>query len=428
VKLDFLLDLGGWTYLIVGLLAYAETAAFVGLFLPGELAVIFGGVVAGQGHASLAVMLAVAWLAAFLGDSTGFAVGHRFGRPFLLRHGPRVGITPERFARVEDYFAHHGGKTIVIGRFLSFIRPLSPSIAGGSSMRYREFAPYCVLGTGVWSIVFVLLGYFGSRSIDHAVHLARQGSFLFGVGVAVVVALALLARWLSRAKNPLARFAWERLTPGGLGLELTTLLAVLIVGLFGLVSYAAIFATDPSPTAADSGVHGFARQIDSGWLTGIAKAITQLGSTEVVLGLALLAALVLAARSHWPEFWALVAGLALVFFANADVKHAIARPRPGDGLVAVHGYSFPSGHAAYSTLYVWLAATVSIRLRSGLPRGTAIVLVGIVVALLVGLSRIYLRVHYLSDVLAGWGLGASAFALCGIAALLFAYLRQNARQ
>jgi undecaprenyl-diphosphatase len=453
MNLDFLTDLGDWTYLIVGLLAFGETGAFIGLFLPGELAVIFGGVVAGQGAISLPLMLAVAWLAAFLGDSTGFSIGRRYGRRFLLRRGSRFGITPERLGRVERYFAHHGGKTIIVGRFLSLVRPLAPLFAGASGMRYREFAPYSVLGTGIWAATFVLLGYFGSRSVEQALELARRGSFVFGSLVALVVGIALMARFLRlpenrrravewierrRALRPLlgfarrfrrpARFAWNRLTPGRLGLELTTLLAVLAVGLFALVSYTWIFAGDTSPTGGDQTALDFARDVEAGWLTAIAKAVTQLGSTYVVLPLALIAATVLAGRRHWPELWVLVGGMALIVFANGDLKHAIERLRPADGLVAVHGYAFPSGHAAYSVLYVWLGATLSVRLHSGLPRGTALVTAGAIIAALVGLSRVYLRVHYLSDVTAGWALGASAFALCGVAALLFTYLRENARQ
>ena len=76
------------------------------------------------------------------------------------------------------------------------------------------------------------------------------------------------------------------------------------------------------------------------------------------------------------------------------------------------GSSFPSGHAAYSVFYVWLAVTIVMRLRPGMARGAAVVAAGIALTALVGLSRVYLGVHYLSDVSAGWALGAAAFSLC----------------
>ena len=69
-------------------------------------------------------------------------------------------ITAERLAQVEGYFAKHGGKTILIGRFIGLVRALAPFIAGSSKMPYRRFAPYSVIGTGLWAATFVLLGYF----------------------------------------------------------------------------------------------------------------------------------------------------------------------------------------------------------------------------------------------------------------------------
>ena len=109
--------LGAWTYLLVGFFAFAETGAFVGLVVPGETVMLLGGAVAGQGAIDLYLLIAIAWFAAWLGDTTSFFLGRRLGREFVIKHGPRVGISHERFEKVEDYFGRHGGKTIFIGRF-----------------------------------------------------------------------------------------------------------------------------------------------------------------------------------------------------------------------------------------------------------------------------------------------------------------------
>ena len=89
------------------------------------------------------------------GDSVSFLLGRRLGREFLLRHGPKVRITHERFARVEGYFSRHGGKTIVIGRFIGLVRALAPFTAGSSGMRYGYYLPFSVVGTGLWAAAFV---------------------------------------------------------------------------------------------------------------------------------------------------------------------------------------------------------------------------------------------------------------------------------
>ena len=100
---------------------------------------ILGGAVAGQGETSVILTIGIVWVCAAAGDSVSFLLGRRLGRDFVMRHGPRVRITHERFARVEDYFSRHGGKTILVGRFIGLVRALAPFVAGGSGMRYTGF-------------------------------------------------------------------------------------------------------------------------------------------------------------------------------------------------------------------------------------------------------------------------------------------------
>jgi undecaprenyl-diphosphatase len=236
-------------------------------------------------------------------------------------------------------------------------------------------------------------------------------------------------RWLvvvgRRLKTP-AGFLWARLTPGGgFGLEVTTLLAALAVALFVLISYAVQIHGDPGPTAADRTAFDVADALQARWLTDLAKVITDLGSAAVVLPLALLAAGGLASARRWSELAVLVVGTLIIFFGVHDIKDAVDRPRPAGALVKTSGASFPSAHTAYSVFYLWAALTLVVRLRPGMGRATAVVVVGIAITVLVGLSRVYLRAHFLSDVSAGWALGISAYALCAVIALVAAQLRQN---
>ncbi len=107
------------------------------------------------------------------------------------------------------------------------------------------------------------------------------------------------------------------------------------------------------------------------------------------------------------------------------IKEWVDRPRPPGGLVDVKGMAYPSGHAAHSIFYVWLSVTIAVRLRPDMARKAALVSGGIVLAALVGLSRVYLNVHYLSDVFGGWALGALCFSFFAVAALLAGQLRKN---
>ena len=130
-------------------------------------------------------------------------------------------------------------------------------------------------------------------------------------------------------------------------------------------------------------------------------------------------------RRRWAEATVLVAALAIVYIGGGELKAATSRPRPPHELASASGSAFPSGHAAHAVIYPWLAFTLTVRMRPRMAGGSALLALGIVIAALVGLSRVYLRVHYLSDVSAGWALGVAAFAACGAVALLVVRLRHN---
>src|SRR4051794_8242431 len=267
--------LGKWTYVLVGAMAFLETGAFVGFIAPGEFTVILGGVIAGEGTISIIPLIGIVWFCAIAGDSVSFLIGNKVGRSFMLKHGPKLRITEDRFAKVEDYFDKHGGKTIVIGRFIGFVRPLAPFIAGTSRMTYRTFFPYSFVGTGLWGTTFCLVGYFFWQSFDKVSKIAGRATLalgvLAGIGAGIVYARhrlkdaaerERLERWMNshratrwawhwfvrpivRVAWPQIRFLWHRLTPGHLGLEFTSTMAVAVGGAYAFIFYASGLNANP---------------------------------------------------------------------------------------------------------------------------------------------------------------------------------------
>jgi membrane protein DedA with SNARE-associated domain len=189
--------LGKWTYVLVGALAFLETGAFVGLIAPGEFTILVGGVVAGQGRIDVLALIGLVWACAVAGDLTSYALGRRLGREFMVRHGPRVKITHERLAQVERFFERHGGKAILIGRFVGLVRAVAPFLAGASGMRVRSFLPWSLLGTFVWATSFTLVGYAFHRSFASAAGALTHGA----LALAVVAAAALALREHRRARR-----------------------------------------------------------------------------------------------------------------------------------------------------------------------------------------------------------------------------------
>jgi membrane protein DedA with SNARE-associated domain/membrane-associated phospholipid phosphatase len=450
--------LGQWTYLVVGVMAFFETGAFVGLIAPGETFLIFGGVVAGQGTISLVTLIAIVWTCAVLGDLASFYAGRRLGRAFLIKHGSKVQITEERVHQVEGFFDRHGGKAIFLGRFVGLVRAVNPFLAGSSGMPLKRFLPYDIIGAGAWATMLLVLGYVFWQSFDRVLHYAEQGTLALGATIVVIAggvwlyrhfrheehrdaAVAWLDQQLDRpALRPLARvlrpigrwargplkFFWNRITPGELGLELTTLLAVAAVGSFAFAANA-ITLQDKALITGDSTAFTWVDKIRSGTLDDIARAVTHLGSLSVVAAATAIAVAVLLMRRRVAESVTLVSGLALTWAAVHIAKAAIDRPRPDEALVDTAGQSYPSGHAAYA--FAWVAiAFVLTRTLPGLARTTAAIVAAIVLAIVIGLTRVYLRAHYLSDVVGGAGLAAAIFAVVGMVGLVVVHLRQNGRR
>jgi membrane protein DedA with SNARE-associated domain/membrane-associated phospholipid phosphatase len=451
---DIAQALGAWTYVLVGVLAFLETGAFVGLVAPGETVVIAGGVVAGEGTISLLPLIGLVWICAVLGDTTSFFIGRRLGRGFLERHGPRVGITPDRLEQVERYFDRHGGKTILIGRFIGLVRALAPFIAGSSGLAYRRFIPYSIVGTGLWASAFCVLGYIFWRSFDRVVDIAGRAVFGFGVTVALIVGIVVAYKmrreirdWLlahqrhplvrplfvigrpvyrvvrpvARAVAPHVRFLWNRVTPGELGLELTTALAVAGVGIFVYVVYLVELSGGLGATPLDTELLDVADRLNMAVGVDVAKVVSTLGALPTVAAVAGVTAVVLAVHRRLAQAIVLLAGLGLIYAAVHITKGAVDRPRPAGPLVETSLSAYPSGHAAYAT--AWIAVAVLLTRRLGL--AAALVVGGIAIAAAVGLSRIYLRAHYWSDVAGGWGIGVGIFGSLTAIALIVGYIRNN---
>ncbi len=211
---DLTETLGTWTYGLVAAMAFLETGAFVGLVAPGETAMVAGGVFAGQGQIDIVVLVALVWACAVAGDSVSFLLGRKLGRGFILRHGPRFRITPERLERVEAFFARHGGKTVLVGRFIGLVRAVAPFIAGASKMSYARFLPYDIAGAGLWAAAFTILGYVSWRNIDRAAKLASTGGLALGTLIVLVVAAALARQHLRSPEQRAKARAWIRARTG----------------------------------------------------------------------------------------------------------------------------------------------------------------------------------------------------------------------
>ena len=442
-----ILGLHGWVALaIVFVVPMLELSAFVGFVFPGEIALLLGGMLAFQHCMSLTGVVIAAVSGAILGDTVGYAVGRRYGQR-LPRGTLGRFVKRKHLDRGERYLATRGGKAAFFSRFTPALRVLIPALAGMARMPYRTFAVYNIVGGTVWATGVVLLGYFAGASWRRAEHLASRVSllmlafFVLGVGLWLGVwALGRHSQWLHALGDRLAstrpavwarhRFPTQltwlagRLNPHlPTGLALTVTLSVAGLGTWAFVGLTQDVLTREEAASLDPRVQAFAVAHRTGWLSGSLQTITWLGSNVVLIPLLVAISVSwLRTRRNWRIIVQLWIGLLGATLLYAVIKNLIERPRPPVAELIGHttGWSYPSGHATQA-IAAW--GMLAILLGRGRALHTRLLLAAaaVITAALVGISRIYLGAHWLTDVLAGYALGVTWLAL--VLALLKAEAR-----
>jgi membrane protein DedA with SNARE-associated domain len=167
----------------------------MGIPFPSAAILLAAGVLAQQGHLDLRNAIVFGILGAIIGNQLGYWVGHKGGRPFVLKWGRYVNLTPERLERVERLFVRHGGKAVFAARFFSVSRILEALVAGISRMRWDTFFLYSALGGTVWATAVVLAGYFFGQSWTSAQHWSGRVPLLLALLLGAALGFYFAYRW-----------------------------------------------------------------------------------------------------------------------------------------------------------------------------------------------------------------------------------------
>jgi len=434
--------LGHWGYLIIFIAAFLESSAFMGLLVPGESVVVLAGFLASQGYLEIGDLLWVVSLGAVLGDSVGYGLGKAIGRGYFERHKRLLFLKEKHLRRVDAYFQQHGGKTIFFGRFIGFLRAIAPFAAGMSKMPYRRFFIYNVTGGILWSISFTLLGYFFGQSWQLIEKWSgRTGLFALFI-VLLIAGFSYLYRTLVKRQaefygwfrgkyrafisNPhvqefinyhpkIVAFIRERLSPAGyLGLHLTVGLAISAVfaWIFGGITED-VLTGDPF-VVVDQWVLNHVLYFRTPVVSRIMIILTQLGGWKVItIGSLIITVYLLLKRriDYLVSYVVAIFGGNLLFLILKMVIHRV-RPISEASLTGVEGWSFPSGHAVMSVMFYGIVTYFIVRSIRSWKLRVFIVMTAMFLIFLIGFSRIYLQVHYLSDVIAGYVGGLFWLTIC----------------
>lgn len=166
--IDTLLELmGNYVYVGLFLIIFAETGLAVGFFLPGDSLLVVAGLMAAAGKLNLWIMLVSLFVAAVVGDTVGYLSGRKLGEKVFTRPKSRF-FNPNHLKKAHKFYEKHGGKTIVLARFVPIVRTFAPIVAGAADMKYRDFIFYNIAGGLLWIASMLFAGYFLGGAVERA--------------------------------------------------------------------------------------------------------------------------------------------------------------------------------------------------------------------------------------------------------------------
>ena len=410
-------------YAIIALFLFGEGLAIP---FPTDSTVVTASAIAARGHLVLALVFAVATVSTSAGTTAAFYVGRR-GSTFLERraHGGARALD-----RTHRFFARHGASAILFGRFIPVVRMLVSFVAGASRMDARRFALLNIAGAAIWAAAFCAIGYFFGHHPGAFYHQLVRAALVVGLGIGTLVTVVVAggwlvedadatwraegtlwhrllmsppARWLARHSPRAQRILFHRFSAADyLGLNLTLGLGLTFVLLLLFLAIAQGVLTSEGIARFDLELLRALGEDPAPGGVRFWSTVSWLGTVPMgVVGLAM--ALVFARRHGWLPVVAFLAALAGAELLSYSLKHAIHRDAP---------FTFPSGHVLGAAVgYGLIVYFVVMSTKSRAVRAAALML-GAALVVAIGLSRLYLGVHYFSDIVGGLAAGALWLTAC----------------
>ncbi len=425
----------------------AIVAAFLfiestGIPVPGETALVTAAALAGRGTLSIFAVVIAACIGTFVGGQTGYWIGAKEGRSLIARYGRWIKLTPERMQRTEIVFARHGGKTVLLGRFVAFMRSFIGIFAGIVGMPAGSFAAYNAAGGVLWVLSFSALGYAFGRNLPRLVRYIGRVSLVVATLVALIVGVVYAWKWFQRnrtkvvasldhtfaraATNPrVSRWrgnhprAW-RYTSGNfarseyLAIHLVVgfLVSLTVIGIFASITEGLV---DTSPlTRFDVTVAGRLEQSAAASALATFRVLSALGGRGAMTLFLVGGGLYYAIRRKGLELSGWCAAFIGGSLLDAALRVVVRRSElPFADVVLIDwGMGLVSGKALGVVVgYGMMAYLLSTLVRGALTRSfISIFAIAMIVAITV--SRLYLGQQYISDASAGLAAGLVWVVAC----------------
>lgn len=419
-----------WSGLLVFLVAFSESLALVGLFMPGAVLMFGVGALVGVGALELWPTLVAAALGAVAGDVVSFWLGRHFHQRLRVLWPFRT--HPHLITGATDFFYRHGGKSVLLGRFVGPLRPVIPAVAGMLDMPTGRFVAANLSSAALWAPAYLLPGMVFAASLNLAAEVATR----LAVFVVVIVAIVLAVVWAVRRSFDFlhprthamvgAILRWSRGHPvvGELPASLLdpehpearglTLLALLLVAAAAGFAFLLQAAGGTALADLNTYVYELLQELRTEPMDRVMVAVTELGDGFHLLSVFTAGMLWLAWRRHWHAAVHWLAATAFIVLATRLLKFVTHLPRPVELYEGIRTFTFPSGHTTYSLVVYGFLAVLAGRELSMAARRIVYAFAAAFISL-VAFSRLYLGAHWLSDVIGGALLGLTWVAFVGIA-------------
>ena len=429
--LDYFAQNPSWAIIVVFLIAFGEALLIIGLFVPSTAVLVGAGILVGSGHLAFWPIFAAITFGAVAGDQISYWAGRFFGD--RLKNLWPLNRFPQLVARGEEFVRNHGGKSIALGRFVPGVKAVVPGIVGMLGMSQFYFATVNISSAIVWTAAHVIPGVLIGQGLALAgelsgrlvivllellVILAVAGWIirLFAAGVSPYLdhILGRISEWAkARNSRSMHRFGRAVSPENPRSLLIVFFIAVLILGLIALiVLISGLVARDAIPNA-DASIYNLMREIRNAPADELMIPITMLGDGFVLT--AMMATIV--GWLVWRKAWrAAIASTTIFLFGKLFavlLKYGIQRARPLDAYTGAEVFSFPSGHATMAAITFGILAVLASHAMNRWSRSLVYAICGLIV-ITIAYSRVYLGVHWLSDVLGGVMFGAVMVAAFGV--------------
>ena len=374
--------------IILGILfigSILESLPFIGMFFPMETFTVLVGVFAYKGIIDIKFAILVTFLGLLIGDSITFEMGKKLGEDYLRKHAQKIKISHEKYTRIKYLINNNITKALFLARTNNFTRWIVPFLAGANNLSYKKFLMANIITASFWAPLFLFGGYFLGDAFE------KYGKY-FGLGILGASVITYIGYKIYKHFEKKGIFKHKDFK-------------IWLINVFGLYLFSKMLedVTDLELiTKFDFFISSHIHELYNPILNKIMIFITSIDNPLPVAVISFLLISYFLYKKYYFEttffITSILTSASLVFI----IKNLVKRPRPLHKLIEVGGYSFPSGHATISTA---LAFSLYLIFKDKVKSENLLLILAVIYPIMISFTRVYLNVHYVSDVLAGIGLG-----------------------